>query len=308
MVQHIDEHDVSPSWTSFLETNVLRACVLEAAARKPGNVHPSASFPDTTYADFVRSAVIVAPLLARTHTRGIGETIFNAVRETRQTLGSNTNLGIVLLLAPLCAVPAPQSLAEGIHSILRGLTRDDAVWVYRAIRLAQPGGLGEASTGDVHNEPPGTLFEMMQLAASRDSIAREYAEGYPLILEVTRTHWRESAPFTEHWEASIIELQLKIMAAHPDSLIGRKCGQETAELASTKARQVLQAGGSRTDEGRTLLTEFDRWLREDGNRRNPGTTADLIAGALFAAARERVLELPDLVTIERDIQRRSSHA
>jgi triphosphoribosyl-dephospho-CoA synthase len=29
--------------------------------------------------------------------------------------------------------------------------------------------------------------------------------------------------------------------------------------------------------------DFDRWLRADGHRRNPGTTADLIAAALMVA-------------------------
>ncbi|MEX1231046.1 MAG: triphosphoribosyl-dephospho-CoA synthase [Planctomycetaceae bacterium] len=300
-----DNH-ASAAWTSFLKTIVHRSCVLEAAAAKPGNVHPHAPFADTTYADFVRSAEVVAPILARTRADTIGKTIFYAVEATQRSLGRNTNLGIILLIAPLCAVPESQSLFEGIEPVLRGLTRDDAVWVYRAIRLAQPGGLGDASEGDVADEPTGTLREMMQLAASRDLIAQEYAEGFLTILDIARHHWYDWGSFSEYWPLSILVLQMELLAEFGDSLICRKCGKETAQLASDWANRIRHAGGPRSQIGQTLLTEFDAWLRADGNRRNPGTTADLIAGAIFAAARERVIELPDLATIERDIARRSS--
>jgi len=34
------------------------------------------------------------------------------------------------------------------------------------------------------------------------------------------------------------------------------------------------------------------WLRADGNRRNPGTSADLVAATLFVALREELIPLP----------------
>lgn len=118
---------------------IRRACVLEASAAKPGNVHPRASFPDLTFEDFVRSAEAASPVLARAAELGVGRAIFQAIEATRAVVSSNTNLGIVLLIAPLSAVPLDQSLRDGIGNVLERLTRDDAVWVYRAIRLAQPG-------------------------------------------------------------------------------------------------------------------------------------------------------------------------
>lgn len=294
------------AWTAFLETTVHRACVLEAAAAKPGNVHPHASFVDTTYDDFVRSAEIVAPILARTTPTTVGQSIFEAVTATRESLGRNTNLGIILLIAPLCAVPESQSLAEGIEPVLEGLTREDAVWVYRAIRLAQPGGLGDADAGDVAEEPTGNLRDMMALAGDRDSIAREYAEGFPIVLKTVDTHWRECTPFVEQWNVAIVTLHLKLMAAHLDTLIARKCGIDVAATSAAKAKEIVDVGGISSAQGKSLLQEFDAWLRADGNRRNPGTTADLIAAAIFAAARERVIELPDPATIRQDIARRNS--
>lgn len=270
------------------------ACVLEATAAKPGNVHPRAAFPDLTFEDFVRSAEAIAPVLAHTLDRGVGRTIFQAIEATRAVVTSNTNLGIVLLLAPLAAVPRDRTLRAGIDDVLGRLTRDDAAWVYRAIRLAQPGGLGTTASEDVAHEPTGTLLEVMTLAAERDGVAAQYANGFAWVLQ-------EGAPFlasigggdfAQHWEAAIIELQLRLMAEHPDTLIARKCGAEVAQEASRRARHCLQefAGLPLESDKRTeVLIEFDHWLRADGHRRNPGTTADLVAACLFAAIREGMI-------------------
>ena len=54
-------------------------------------------------------------------------------------------------------------------------------------------------------------------------------------------------------------------------------------------------GGSRWSTPATRRTELNRldtWLRGDGNRRNPGTTADLVAAILFAGLRDGVIVEP----------------
>ena len=275
--------------TSLAEM-IRLACVLEASAAKPGNVHPRAAFPDLTFEDFIRSADLIAPVLVSAGRSGVGRTVFDAIEATRKVVASNTNLGIVLLLTPLVAVPSERSLREGIGEVLDRLTRDDAAWVYRAIRLAQPGGLGSTASEDVANDPTGTLREVMTLAAERDGIAAQYANGFAWVIH-------EGAPFLasvgsefgQHWEAAIIELQLRLLAEHPDTLIARKCGWDIATEASRRARNCLRDierlpfdSNVRTE----CLSDFDDWLRADGHRRNPGTTADLVAACLFAAIRE----------------------
>ena len=202
---------------------------------------------------------------------------------------------VALLLAPLAAVPRDRLLRDGVMDVLGRLTRDDAAWVYRAIRLAQPGGLGTAANEDVADEPTGTLLEVMTLAKERDGVAAQYANGFAWVLQ-------EGVPFLEsvgnkfgqHWESAIIELQLRLMAEHPDTLIARKCGAEVAQEASLRARHCLnELAGLPLDTARQTesLSEFDRWLRADGHRRNPGTTADLVAACLFAAIRERTISV-----------------
>lgn len=269
-----------------LTTAIRHACVLEATAAKPGNVHPGVSFADLTYADFVRSAEAVAPVLARTAAIGVGRAVFEAIQATRAVIQSNTNLGIVLLLAPLAAVPLDQTLKTGIGDVLNQLTRDDATWVYRAIRLAQPGGLGSAKSEDVSDEPTGTLLEVMKLAADRDGVAAQYANHFAWVLDEGASFLAASPDFAVHPESVVIELQLRLLAAHPDTLIARKCGAVVAKEASQRAQRVLVAGGLQAAAGQSLLSDFDRWLRDDGNRRNPGTTADLITACLFAALRD----------------------
>ena len=87
------------------------ACILEATARKPGNVHRYADFADATYLDFLLSAAAIAPVMEQAPRRRVGETVLRAVRATRRVVATNTNLGTILLLAPLAAVPGWRALA-----------------------------------------------------------------------------------------------------------------------------------------------------------------------------------------------------
>ena len=161
---------------------IRMACVLEAAARKPGNVHPGAAFADVCHADFVRSAEAAAPILAEAGRLGVGRAVLQSVEATIAAVGCNTNLGIILLIAPLAAVPREKPLTEGIGPVLAGTTVEDSRQVYRAIRLARPGGLGRAEREDVAEEPTLPLVEVMRLAAGRDRIAAQYANDFADVL------------------------------------------------------------------------------------------------------------------------------
>jgi triphosphoribosyl-dephospho-CoA synthase len=273
--------------------HAVLACLLEATAHKPGNVHPAASFADLNYGDFVRSAALIAPAFERPVERTVGRIVFDAVERTQRGVGRNTNLGILLLLAPLACVPPSDTLAEGIGNVLAGLTREDAALVYAAIRLANPGGLGRVDQEDVAETPTVTLLEAMRLAADRDQIAAQYASGFADVLAGAR-RLAASGLFPERWEEGVIGLHLWLMAEFPDTLIRRKCSAQIAGESSRRARAVLEAGWPAEASATRQLDELDAWLRADGNRRNPGTTADLVAGSLFAALREGWIEPPPL--------------
>lgn len=269
-----------------------QACLMEATARKPGNVHPEASFADLCYQDFVTSAKCVAGPLSRVGGSGVGRSVRDAIRATQVLVQTNTNLGIALLLAPMAAVPASETLREGVPRVLQSLTREDAHLVYEAIQLAHPGGLGSVPEGDINEAPPAELLWAMGLAADRDWIARQYVTGYRDVLETGVTllsEWRTEAP----WEVRVIHLHLEFLARWPDSLIARKCGHRCAEDASARGRAVLDAGWPDGSNAISAIEEFDAWLRADGHRRNPGTTADAVAATLFAALRDGRTEFAD---------------
>src|SRR4051794_35983725 len=134
------------------------ACIYEATARKPGNIYPGADFDETTtYAAFVKSAIAIGPILEKAPALGVGITVLDAVQATRDVVGTNTNLGTLLLLAPLAAVPADMKLEDGISDVLAALTREDTRHVYEAIRISQAGGLGRSATADVSSDPPPNL-------------------------------------------------------------------------------------------------------------------------------------------------------
>lgn len=199
--------------------NAVLACLLEATAKKPGNVHPEVSFADLTYQDFVRSAHLIAPSFTHGAEWGVGRIIFDAVERTQLGVVRNTNLGILLLLAPLALVPAGVPLRDGIGDVLAGLTHDDAALVYAAIRLANPGGLGRVEREDVASAPSVTLLEAMRLAADRDRIATQYTSGFSTVLAGAE-RLAASRLFPDRWEESVIGLHLWLMAEFPDTLIG----------------------------------------------------------------------------------------
>ena len=267
------------------------ACIWEATARKAGNVHPGRDFDDLRYVDFLLSAAAIAPIFDHVHGRRVGELIFAGVEATQHVCLSNVNLGILLLLVPLAIVPAGDDLRDGLERILSELDVTDAVAVYRAIRLARPGGLGEVAEQDIRAEPTLPLREAMRLAADRDLIALQYVngfrevldEGVPALAGGLRTHG--------NLETAIVGAHLDLLARHADSLIARKRGVAAAEEASRRAADVLKAGWP-GGAGLHAFADFDAWLRADGHARNPGTTADLIAASLFAALREGIITLP----------------
>lgn len=267
------------------------ACLMEATARKPGNVHPGASFVDLHYSDFVKAASAIAEPLTTTRKSGLGAAILEAVIATRAATGTNVNLGIILLLAPLAAVPEGISLKTGITDVLNGTSVDDAEQVFAAIRHAQPGGLGKASTQDVSERPTVTLQQAMSFAAERDRIAEQYVTDFALVFDA-RDHFCKLFQNMD-WEQAIIELQIWMMSKWPDTLIVRKCGHVVAQEATARAKELVEILNSGAKIPKDRLNEFDAWLRADGHRRNPGTTADLIAAVLFAAARDGLVKLPN---------------
>ncbi|HKD35384.1 MAG TPA: triphosphoribosyl-dephospho-CoA synthase [Pirellulales bacterium] len=262
------------------------ACFLEATAPKVGNVHRGADFDDLTYSDLITAAIGIGPIIEDAVKRRNGETILDAVKATREAVGTNANLGTILLLAPMAAVPRCEPLAAGITRVLSRLDAADSRLAYDAILLAKPGGLGTVSEADVSGEPPNDLIEAMRLAADRDLVARQYATGFQEVLGIAAPAILSGVVSGWDINGAIVHAQLTLMSRFPDSLIARKCGPEIARRAADHATEVLQAGTPADESFWQAAGNLDFWLRSDGHRRNPGTTADLIAAGLFVLLRD----------------------
>jgi len=262
------------------------ACLLEVSADKPGNVTWDKAFWDARYVDFMASAVAIGPALRDAPSRAVGETILRAVRDTRRFVRTNTNLGMVLLLAPLAkaaGLPHPQGLQGAVGEVLRTLSIKDARHAFAAIRFAAPGGLGDSDVYDVRGaEVNVTLLEAMRAAQDRDTVAREYATDFQITFGIGHAallrFLEEGHPFSD----AVVQTALTILSRVPDTLIARKEGLTTARAVSEEAAHVLAVGGAFSERGREALEAFDRSIRDDEHRLNPGTTADLTTASIFA--------------------------
>jgi triphosphoribosyl-dephospho-CoA synthase len=251
------------------------------SAAKPGNITPAHSFSDTTYTDMVRSGLALGPVFARERARqrGVGRLIADGVEATARAARANTNLGIILLFAPLVRAAATRRADEplrgAVAATLAGLGVEDAIAAFAAIARANPGGLGEAPEHDVRAPASVSLREAMAAAAHRDSIASEYTTAYAIVFDTGLPLLDDALQRGLPTLDAIVSLHVGLLAAHPDTLIARKAGVAAARAVSAAAREVR--------DGTRSLADFDASLRSADNRLNPGTTADLVAGTLLAS-------------------------
>ena len=259
------------------------ACLTELDAPKPGNVHAFADGHHMTVDEFVRSADAAAAPLSAQGAR-VGLRIHRAVMATFAAVGTNTNLGIILLCAPLAAAAERDAtnLRNALHQVLQDLNVDDADLAFRSIVRAAPAGLGHSAQHDVFNPATVSLLQAMSEAANRDMVARQYAtdfadifyRGLPLFESVSRRRgeakWATLATF------------LGFLSAFPDSHIARKFGAETARCVQGTAlnfARMLQAA-EQADQILPALLTWDSALKAKAV--NPGTSADLTVATLFA--------------------------
>ncbi|MEG1497698.1 MAG: triphosphoribosyl-dephospho-CoA synthase, partial [Clostridiales bacterium] len=237
---------------------------------------------------------------------GVGKTIEKAIQATWNVVSSNTNLGIVLLFAPLAL--AFHHIMEKTHTygdkkgeflinlrgeleaVLNNLTVDDTVYVYKAIRYVSPGGLGNADDYDVTADtvPDISLKGVMALSAERDLIARQYVNNYSQIFDDGIKYFNDALTSKLSFFDSVAQTHLMLLASTEDTLICRKLGKCISVEAKRLAQEAVVRGGFYTQEGIQYVKRYDQWLREDGHKRNPGSSADIIAAVIFVYFLEKI--------------------
>jgi len=292
------------------------AVLLEVSAYpKPGNVHRTADFEGTRYEHFLASAVALGPHFRNVAKQGVavhrgkvgldrvgvGEIIKEAVEDVAfWQQGGNTVLGSIILLVPV-SVAAGITLAEdkfsilslrrNIKSVVESTTPEDAVNVYEAIGIAQPGGLGKAARFDVTDatsrkkilEDRVSLYEVFKISALWDSISSEWVNDYRITFNIGYPFFAQKLEKTNDINTATVHTFLKILSEVSDTLIARKAGMSKAKDVSLQAKRVLEEGGLTTAKGRGLLQRLDTELRDPSHRLNPGTTADITSAVLAVA-------------------------
>ena len=268
----------------------LRACELDVAVRKPGNVSLASPGHGMHAAMFIASAEAAAGPLFEPGAR-VGERIEAAVAATWAVAGCNTNLGILLLCAPIAKAvemspeaQLPAALRAALEAVLADLDVTDAAAAYRAIARANPGGLGSAPSQDVQHPPSIDLRAAMALAAPRDSVARQYRDGFADLftfglaaLDEGFSLQCEAVP-----EAAVRRLYLRLLSRFADSHIVRKHGEAVAHIVMRAAQAwAVRPAHSQTPPASAEFVAWDEALKRA--RINPGTTADLTVATLLIA-------------------------
>jgi triphosphoribosyl-dephospho-CoA synthase len=246
------------------------------------------------YRHFLEAANAIGKSIERSIDLPLGPMVEECTRSMIDAVGVNTSLGTILLLAPLIQCQRrwgkcfEQELLGGawtgerVKEFLRETNARDCDLIFRAIAASKPGGLGSSETHDVLGPAPDSVLSAMQVAAKRDDIALQYSNGFLEVASYART-LRSPEFIIMPLKEAIRRLQVVILADRVDSLIVRKCGLPVGLEVQSRAKLVLHSSPYGSDGFEFQWEALDRYLRQDGHRRNPGTTADLIAAALYVA-------------------------
>ncbi len=270
-----------------------QACEVELQAFKPGNVSVYADGHDMTVEDFRISAKVSAVALCNPDYT-LGEKIYYAVKATREAVGCNTNLGILLLCAPLIqavAIKTPETtLQQALAQVLDNTTLNDADWVFKAISLASPGGLGSAEQADVSEMPTINLTEAMRLASLRDRIALQFVSNYQDIFDFALPIYYNAHKKWCKQDWSALAVYVSLLCRFPDSHIERKYGRQHNRLIANKMAQLSDelSKVERPELTLTLLHSIDKEFKSKGL--NPGTMADLTVATVFTVFLEDTIK------------------
>jgi len=270
---------------AVLEQIVLSSFMTEVSALKPGNVSVYTDGHDMVADDFKHSAELTTPILCDANL-SVGERILNSVKLTKIQVGSNTNLGMLLLFAPL--IKAAQisdnnmgNLQKNLSNVLVSLDKTETAHVFEAIRVANPGGLGDSDKFDVRSKAESGLLDAMAEAQQRDLIAQQYTTDFidifSLGLEIIKD-------FNMRWNSvkwATVACYLTFLARYQDSHIRRKFGEQAAEKQRIKAIPIAEQfkNNDNPENAVNALLEYDKELKDSNI--NPGTSADMTAASVL---------------------------
>jgi triphosphoribosyl-dephospho-CoA synthase len=262
------------------------ACMAELQALKPGNVHAFSDGHGMTINDFILSADVTAEPITRPDI-SVGERVFYSVEATKKAVGQNTNLGMLLLCAPLIHAAlnqqAEQSLWSQLNVTLNQLTVDDAVLVAQSIVMANPAGLGKSDQHDVNETPKINLLEMMRSAQDKDRISWQYANAFQDIVSFGVNLYADALLKWENSAWATTGLYLGFLTKNADTHVQRKHGVEVANILMQEAKEI-ESNYWAMHNPKLMQKQLLAWDASLKARRiNPGTSADLTVATLLAS-------------------------
>jgi len=274
------------------------ACVLEVSSFKPGNVHRYRDFSDIKYHHFLTSGIAFGDVIykAAQDSKNIGKYIKMAVIQSRRWSPSNANLGIIMLHVPIAMGAGnidnfdSSKLRKEMIRLSKNTTVEDSLNVYDAISIAMPN-LNPPKRGpDVKEEDAKkrlieenlTLYHVFKISSEWDNISKEWTEGFKISFEgyeLLKNYYLEERDI--NW--AITKTYIHLLSKYPDTLIARKNNLEISKEVSKIAMEIRNNGYKKED-----IEKFDSYLSKDGNRLNPGTTADIVAASLMIFLLDRI--------------------
>jgi len=268
-----------------------QACEIELQAFKPGNVSVYSEGHDMTVGDFRISAEVSAGAITNPDF-SLGEKIYYAVKATREAVACNTNLGIILLCAPLLQAATnrseQQNLREALAVILANTSIEDAEWAFKAISLASPGGLGESEQQDVNRRAGVTLAQAMAIAADKDRIAWQYTYCFKDIFDFAVSWYNRAFVLSGDCGWAALAVFCEMLARYPDSHIERKYGKQYSEWIKAEMSLLCYdlKTANRPEEVLPRLYSLDEAFK--AKKINPGTTADITVAAVLVVLLEQL--------------------
>jgi triphosphoribosyl-dephospho-CoA synthase len=268
-----------------------QACEIELQAFKPGNVSVFSDGHDMTVQDFRVSANVSAFAITNPD-YSLGEKIYYAVKATHKVVGCNTNLGIILLCAPLFQAvqqyDVTMSLRQCLDNVLQNTTEQDADWVFKAILLASPGGLGKSAQQDVSDQAVVTLTQAMAIAADRDRIALQYTNCFKDIFDFGFITYNRAFVLSGDSGWSALTVFAEMLAQYPDSHIERKYGKQYSEWVAEQMTLLCKAmeTAKTPEEVLPILNSIDQAFK--AKKINPGTTADITVATVLVVLLEQL--------------------
>jgi triphosphoribosyl-dephospho-CoA synthase len=124
------------------------------------------------------------------------------------------------------------------------------------------------------------------MSSSWDNISRELVTGMRVTFEIGHPAFVGTLEKTQDINIATVHTFLTILSRETDSLVVRKKGESVARDLCQRAKEVLDAGGLTTGRGKRMIQSLDEDLAKEGNRLNPGTTADLTCSSIMVALLE----------------------